>query len=177
MLNAILDLFKENGLVAVVAAAVTALYFSLFKGDSPTPASWRKVAIATTITSMILGLYWVPAQSVWYLVLGLGIVFTSCVFNAREITYPKGTGFAVQTGQLTRASRIAAFLPAVWAPFAIPSLQWFLHRTIHDLISAPGSANPMLHLSKSMAASLAVTGVLIASTFFVDRVRMQENAR
>ena len=177
MLDTILDFFKENGLVAVFVAAVTALYASLFKGDSRTSATWRKVGIAITIASMILGIYWVPAQSLRYLVLGLGIVCASCVLNARDITYTRGKGLAVQSVQLTTAGRITAFLPAVWAPFIMPTLQWFLHETIPDFISKPGVANPIFHLLKSVSASLAVSAVLIACTLLVDHLRLKRETK
>jgi len=171
MLNQLLDLFKENALLGVAGAAVISLYAILLKSDEAVPSLWRKAGTTTTILSMIIGLYWIPSQSNWYLALGIGIILTSWALSTRGLTYTQGSGLAIKEVWLTTKSRITAFLPAVWAPFVLPSLQWFLHRSLPSIFSAPGSANPILHIWKSVFYCLAISVILAASTFLINGFR------
>jgi hypothetical protein len=171
MLERILDLFKENSLLGLACAAVIAGYTWLFKSDAAVPSLWRTFGTATTILSMIVGIYWIPAQSQWYWALGMAIVATSSLLTTQGITYSTGSGLATKEVTLATTVRIFAFLPAVWAPLILPALQWFLHISIPDVVQAPRSAYPMLesHRWRSLFNCSAISTILAASAFLLDR--------
>jgi len=169
-LEQILQIFKDNVLLGVSGAGIVFWLEWLFKGSQKTPERWRRSCEFATIVSMVVGIYWVPAQAADYWAIGAGVVLVAAWLNLQPVSYATGAGFQQTLNTLPFRTRVGGMLGAVWAPMLLPGLQWFLHRSLPATFTEPRVANPLLSIfvGASLRACTAAALALGSITFCAD---------
>jgi hypothetical protein len=167
-LEQLLQIFKDNVLLGLCGAGLVFWLEWLFKGEQKTPLRWRRTCEPVTILSMIMGLYWVPAQAAGYWAIGSAIVMVAVWLNTGSVSYEAGAGFGRSVKVLPFASRVVGLLAAVWAPLVLPALQWFLHDSLPPTFTAPRVADPLLSPVPGLVACALTTAALAVVTATAD---------